>query len=244
VASFGSWPAFVDWDADGDQDLLIGSFGGELFLRTNVGAPKKPEWAPEAVRVEAAGSPFKVNAHAAPAVADWNGDGLFDLVVGASDGSVQWFKNEGAKGKPRFGAARTLVAARSTNKFLQRFVEPGEAPQSGVRAQIAVVDYDLDGKLDLLVGDYADVTELRKLTVEERLAFRDLVAAREALLARLRAETEDKSSRDALMKEYEAFEAKLKPFFADPAKDGARKSYVWLFLRTDTDNLNSIEIKD
>lgn len=243
MASFGSWPAFVDWDADGDQDLLIGSFGGELFLRTNVGAPKKPEWAPEAVRIEAAGSPFKVNAHAAPAVADWNGDGLFDLVVGASDGSVQWFKNEGAMGKPRFGAARTLVAARSTNKFLQRYVEPGEAPQPGARAQIAVVDYDLDGKLDLLVGDYADVTELRRLNAEERLAFQKLVAARAAVMEKMGRETSEAEAAE-IGKEYEAFEAKLKPFFADPAKDGSRKSYVWLFLRTDTGILNSIQIKD
>ena len=44
VASFGSWPATVDWDADGDLDMLIGSFGGDLFLRQNIGTRSQPEY--------------------------------------------------------------------------------------------------------------------------------------------------------------------------------------------------------
>ena len=57
--------------------------------------------------VLAAGKPIKVAGDAAPVVADWDGDGKPDLLVGAEDGSVVWYRNVGTKRSPRFavGAA-------------------------------------------------------------------------------------------------------------------------------------------
>ena len=46
VASFGSWVTPVDWDGDGDLDLLIGSFSGKLFLRVNEGTRAEPAFSP------------------------------------------------------------------------------------------------------------------------------------------------------------------------------------------------------
>ena len=40
--SFGSWPVTVDWDADGDLDLLVGGFDGTVFVRLNEGTREKP----------------------------------------------------------------------------------------------------------------------------------------------------------------------------------------------------------
>lgn len=232
VASFGSWPASVDWDADGDADMVIGAFDGQMFLRTNVGTAKQPEWAPESVRIEAGQKPLAVNQHAAPAAADWDSDGLFDLVVGAADGSVVWFKNEGAKGKPAFTAARPLVPARASDKFVQYHVAPGELPPPGVRAQVAVVDYDLDDKLDLLVGDYAGVTQLRELTAAERAEFEALREQSRKLSERLQ-DAPDQPTRAALTAEFEALAAKLKTFEATQNKARTARSYVWLYRRTD-----------
>jgi hypothetical protein len=49
--------------------------------------------------------------------------------------------------------------------------------QPGVRAQVQVVDYDLDGKLDLLVGNYVDLSVARADAAEADLAqLRDAVA--------------------------------------------------------------------
>ncbi len=45
--SFGSFYTPVDWDADGDSDLLIGCFDGHLKLRVNEGSASDPQFAVE-----------------------------------------------------------------------------------------------------------------------------------------------------------------------------------------------------
>src|SRR6185503_5951218 len=98
-------------------------------------------------------------------------DQIWDLVVAASDGSVVWFKNEGDAKQPKFGASRALLPARAPDKSLTQYVEPGQAPSQGVRAQICATDFDCDGRPDLLLGDYSRIIPLRKLTAAERTEF-------------------------------------------------------------------------
>jgi hypothetical protein len=64
------------------------------------------------VRVEAAGAPVDVyTGHAAPCVADLEGDGVRDLLVGqfwpeAGKGHLRFHRNEGADAAPRLAAFR------------------------------------------------------------------------------------------------------------------------------------------
>jgi hypothetical protein len=107
------------------------------------------------VPLDAGGVRMKVHSHADPFAADWDGDGAWDLVVGAGDGSVVWFRNEGAAGAPVFAAAQELVAAKSKTDSVERQVGSDGVPLPGTRAQICVADHDGDGRVDLLVGDFA-----------------------------------------------------------------------------------------
>jgi hypothetical protein len=235
VASFGSWASPVDWDGDGDLDMLIGSFAGNLYRRMNVGTRREPRFAAESLRVEADGKSLQVSGHCDPVAADWDGDGAWDLVVGASDGSVSWYRNLGSPTEPRFGPRQILVEKKADSKFLTQYIEPGQAPSPGVRAQICVTDYDLDGKLDLLLGDYSSLDLLRELDESERAEFQALLQTEAKLLAREVSES-DAAAQEQLESELQKIADAKHAFLQSSASKERRPpaSYIWLYRRLAT----------
>jgi hypothetical protein len=140
VGSFSS-PAMVDWNGDGKKDLVVGNRSGKIFLFLNIGKNDAPSFSSKG-----AGIYINVDSCAAPFIADWNNDGKFDVICGSGDGKVYIFINEGDNKNPTFGKAQTLHV---NNKELKL-----QSPTS-----IIAVDWDDDGKTDLLVSNKGIIEE-------------------------------------------------------------------------------------
>ena len=74
------------------------------------------------------------------AIDDWNGDGLFDLVVGSARGVIVWYPNLGTKTEPKFIYSKLI------------FTTDGKPLDVGISSEPFVVDWDGDGVKDLLIG--------------------------------------------------------------------------------------------
>ena len=98
-----------------------------------------------AAYVQANGSPLNPGGQTIPCVADWNGDGLPDLVVGYQPAfKVAVYLNSGSATQPAFINFANLQAA-GADIYL---------PSGGCGSPAPwVCDFDGDGKKDLLVGD-------------------------------------------------------------------------------------------
>ncbi len=93
VPSNRSSPEVADLDFDGRKDILLGNTNGEILLYTNVNTDADPVFG-DYSHVEADGVPIDLTgSRSRPDIADWNNDGLPDLLVGTSDGLVHLFLN-------------------------------------------------------------------------------------------------------------------------------------------------------
>jgi hypothetical protein len=111
-------------------DLAVCHSGNEVTIHQNVGTAKSPKFAE-------AGVTFQVqeNCQGRFDVADWDGDGLADLVTGSFGGKLEWYRNEGKADTPTFGAGKP-------------FFDLSLAYNSHPR----IVDFNQDDRLDLLLG--------------------------------------------------------------------------------------------
>jgi hypothetical protein len=188
VESFGTWMALVDWYDRGVLDVLVGTFEGTMFLRKNEGTRAKPQYATENEWVTVGDKRLRVpgGEHANPVIVDWDGDGLWDIVTGSGEGGVYWYRNVGKRSQPRFAPPVALVPKHEGNGYGE-VLDAGQEPKPGIRAQIAVVDYDGDGKLDLLVGDFCTYLHVKDdLKPDERRTFEALKVKQEGAVKPLR----------------------------------------------------------
>ena len=161
----------ADWGGDGALDLVVGTVLGEVWLIPNEGKGKGLAFGTPR-RLEAGGKPIKVSGDAAPVVADWDGDGRPDLIVGAEDGSVVWYRNAGTAKEPKLEAARRLVGPSPVGWG----GDDKRGPRDwGLRVKPCVFDWDGDGRPDLLLGDrcgsfHAKPHQTEREKAEERKA--------------------------------------------------------------------------
>jgi hypothetical protein len=132
-----STPALGDLDGDGDLDLVVGESGGALHYFANTGRMTSPAFAERT----GAANPFgglAAGAFPKPALADLDGDGDLDLVVGQDAGTFAYFRNTGGAMSPAFVPA---------------VPNPLAGVDVGDRSAPALADLDGDGDLDLVAGN-------------------------------------------------------------------------------------------
>jgi hypothetical protein len=147
----------VDWRGTGRLDLLVGSMQGDLYLIPNEGSNAIPAYGTPR-KLEAGGQAIETPHHgdSQPVAADWDGDGLLDLIVGWGDGSVVWYRNVGSRTEPKLAKGIPLVKAAPWPSYDDNAPSTGNN-RPGVRAKVCVVDWNGDGYLDLLVGDFGGI---------------------------------------------------------------------------------------
>ncbi|MEQ2008438.1 MAG: VCBS repeat-containing protein, partial [Limisphaerales bacterium] len=165
-------PVGIDWDGDGDTDILCGNTAGYVEFFENLSGPgvEQPKWAAPR-RLEADGQVIRFMADATgsiqgPAeakwgyttlsVADWDGDGLPDVLVNSMLGKVVWFKNTGTRRAPKLAAAQPVEVEWSgpPPTLAWGWLRPeGKALLTQWRTTPFAVDWNRDGLADLVMLD-------------------------------------------------------------------------------------------
>jgi hypothetical protein len=227
----------VDWDGDGVIDLLVGDIGGNVWLVPNEGTRTKYAFGKQR-QLMAGGKPLRVDGgDAGPFAADWDGDGKLDLLVGAGDGSVWFYRNIGTTRAPKLAAGVQLIGPGEANFGADA---PWEA-RRGIRAKVCAVDFNGDGRLDLIVGDFTTQKPDRPAPtaaekVEQDRARKELTSARERyheLTGKLygAARVKDKKERKKLDKELQTITDKMMQLQKKVPPEYENHGWVWLFLR-------------
>ena len=148
-------PTAVDWDRDGDMDLVAGDEDGRVAFVENLGrsAAGMPAFAqPQYFRQRA--EFVKFGALATPVGFDWDGDGDEDIVAGNSAGYIGFIENLDGGSPPKFAAPVRLAAGGKTIRIQAgdngSIQGPGEAKWG--YTTISVADWDGDSLPDIVAN--------------------------------------------------------------------------------------------
>lgn len=161
--------SIVDWDGDSDFDIISGNSYGDVLLFENAGTRDKPIFSskkhiesdhrPVSIKAGANGSiqgPGEAHfGYTSPVVIDWNEDKIMDLVL-----TDVWGKYHYYFGSPISDSLLSPDPVQVSGRDQSEFVPPwvwwknrfGELVTQW-RCQPAVVDWNMDGTLDIVTVD-------------------------------------------------------------------------------------------
>ncbi|HDT12330.1 MAG TPA: T9SS type A sorting domain-containing protein [Candidatus Marinimicrobia bacterium] len=130
--ALGGWsvPRLVDFDEDGDLDIVAGNETGNLFYFENQGTPENPDW----VEIPDYFNSIDVGWNCVPTIADFTGNGRMDVLTGTMWRELKFFTFQDDHW------------AEDTTYF--------SGIPSGQNTAPALVDLDGDGDYDLVLGCY------------------------------------------------------------------------------------------
>ncbi|MEM9644726.1 MAG: exo-alpha-sialidase [Planctomycetota bacterium] len=179
-------PTAVDWDRDGDFDLVVGDEDGRVALIENTGRldGASPVFRmPRYFQQEA--DELKFGALATPFTYDWDGDGDEDIICGNTAGSIGFFENMGIadNGLPKWNSPVLLRKKTDSGDVPFRVMAGANGSIQGPceakwgYTTLSVADWDGDGDGDIV---YNSILARLGLLIHEHKASIDLGASRQS----------------------------------------------------------------
>lgn len=152
-------PIAIDWDRDGDIDLVVGDEDGRVALIENTGKlnpDRTPTFLPPRYFQQQADT-LKCGALATPVAYDWDGDGDYDILSGNTAGYIEYFENLSGRGVefPKWAAPVRLQAG---DEIFRAIAGPNGSIQGPAEAKwgytcLSVADWDGDNLPDIVLND-------------------------------------------------------------------------------------------
>jgi hypothetical protein len=161
-------PVSVDWDNDGDEDIITGNSAGYFAFIENIGGGEKPVWK-EPKLLEAGGEVIRIQAdengsiqgpaeakwgYTTLSVADWDGDGNKDIIFNSIWGKIEWIRNTGSD----LEAPQPIKVIRedeiATSPSWNWWKSAQDELVTQWRTTPFAIDWDKDGIMDLVMLDY------------------------------------------------------------------------------------------
>jgi len=144
----GAYPTFFDYDNDGLKDLFVGNYGyygasgfqHRIAQFKNIGTATQPKF--DLITRDYANLGSLNITNMIPAFGDLDGDGDADMIIGAGDGRLHYFRNIAPIG----GTANFVLAQANFKNSSNRIIDVGDA------AAPQIYDVNYDGKNDIVVG--------------------------------------------------------------------------------------------
>jgi hypothetical protein len=228
----------VDYDNDGDLDLVVGCFDRNFFYYENEGSSKENKLAEKPVEMKLV-SP---DMHAAPHLVDFDGDGDLDFLTGGHSGGVYISVNDGSREEPKYGEFTLLVEKPENSSEPQR----PDAVQLNGSTRVWATDFNGDGLMDLLVGDSTQLSQPKDGMTEEEFEKKSAEHKKKLFRLIVRDQELRESGREMDDETREKFSNIIGELFEANQKfeDSESTGFVWLILqKPNADTGNDVTLK-